>query len=320
MKGAGPDGENSITSSEAHGYGMLILSLLSDEIPNSKKLFYGMYKFYESHPSLNNPLNMSWIVHKSKTKKYASATDGDLDIAYALLIAHKKWGSYKNTNYKNKAINMINHGIKKSDLTKNRVTLGDWDTNIFHSRPSDWMPLYFKTFYNQTGDSFWLDHYNQVYSSILKIQKEHSPRTGLIPDFVISQKLHPAPKNYLNEKTNDFSWNACRVPLRLVLDYDINNNAKSKRALSKIMDWMTSQTKNNPKSIKSGYSLKGVPHNNYASSSFIAPIIAASTIDKKYQAYLNKGWDHLVVTKTNYYDDTLTLITLSYLTNHWKRI
>ena len=38
---------------------------------------------------------MGWVVADSKKAQghFDSATDGDLDIAYSLLLAHKQWGS-----------------------------------------------------------------------------------------------------------------------------------------------------------------------------------------------------------------------------------
>ena len=41
---------------------------------------------------------MGWVVADSKsTGHFDSATDGDLDIAYSLLLAHKQWGSQWNS-------------------------------------------------------------------------------------------------------------------------------------------------------------------------------------------------------------------------------
>ena len=50
---------------------------------------------------------------------FDSATDGDLDIAYSLLLAHKQWGSNGTVNYLKEAQDMITKGIKASNVTNN---------------------------------------------------------------------------------------------------------------------------------------------------------------------------------------------------------
>ena len=86
-----------VTVSEAHGYGMLITVLMSDYDSEAKDIFDGMYHYYLAHTSSIGPHLMAW--QQSDNGKALvdpngadSATDGDLDIAYALL-ADKIWGS-----------------------------------------------------------------------------------------------------------------------------------------------------------------------------------------------------------------------------------
>lgn len=87
----------------------------------------------------------------------ASATDGELDMAYALLQAHKLWGHYSSRNYKAGALEIV-QGIAKY-LTRTKkvngrdityLTVGDWVHWVsgadLHSRPCDWMLHHFRTF------------------------------------------------------------------------------------------------------------------------------------------------------------------------------
>ncbi|WP_449437807.1 glycosyl hydrolase family 8 [Pedobacter steynii] len=50
------------------------------------------------------------------------ATDGDMDIAYALLLADKQWGSSGKINYKAEAISIIN-ALKASIIHTKYKTL-----------------------------------------------------------------------------------------------------------------------------------------------------------------------------------------------------
>jgi endo-1,4-beta-D-glucanase Y len=104
------------TVSEAHGYGMIISALLAGYDPAAKTYFDGMYYFYKDHPSTIDADLMSWIISSDEdaAKDEDSATDGDMDIAYALLLAHDQWGSAGAINYLAEAKRIINHGIEES--------------------------------------------------------------------------------------------------------------------------------------------------------------------------------------------------------------
>lgn len=80
-----PEQQNAVTS-EALGYGMLIAAALGDKAAFDK--FHGYVK---SHGGSGSGL-MTW-----KDGQSGSASDGDIDIAYALLMAEKQWpgGGYK---------------------------------------------------------------------------------------------------------------------------------------------------------------------------------------------------------------------------------
>ena len=81
------------TVSEAMGYGMLITACMADTDPEAKKYFDGLDAFRKHFPSSINHACMCWkIPANEKPRKDDSATDGDLDMAYALLLAHQRWG------------------------------------------------------------------------------------------------------------------------------------------------------------------------------------------------------------------------------------
>ena len=81
-----------VTVSEAHGYGMLITVSMADYDSEAKDLFDGMVRYYLAHPSEIGPHLMAWQQSDNgstltETDGADSATDGDMDIAYALLLA-----------------------------------------------------------------------------------------------------------------------------------------------------------------------------------------------------------------------------------------
>src|SRR5690606_23482876 len=84
-----------LTVSEAHGYGMMLAALMAGHDPDARAVFDGMFAFFREHPSLLTPSLMAWYQKTScgSAQGADSASDGDLDIAFALLLADKQWGS-----------------------------------------------------------------------------------------------------------------------------------------------------------------------------------------------------------------------------------
>ncbi len=263
---------------------------------------------------------MSWIIKTDERGRFGSATDGDLDIAYALLLAHKRWGSQSGINYLSHAKNLIQRGIKVVDFTSSgRTNLGDWDRDRYNTRTSDWMPAHFQAYYEATRDRFWLKAIDTVYGMVDHLQTYYSPATGLLPDFVISKNPKPAPANFLDEGTVDFSWNACRTPLRIAVDYSLYGRSEAKESLRPSLEWLMRETGGDPKKIKAGYFLNGTPQVTYTSAAFTAPWVVAATVDSRYQRFVNKGWDQILKSKSGYYGDSISLLSLIYLADKWQK-
>lgn len=317
MQGTGGNGEE-ITTSEAHGYGMMIFVLMGD-----KEYFDGMFNMFDKHRSTSNPNNMSWVIHYTEDTKYdeGSAADGDMDVAYALLLAHDMWGSSGNINYLKEAKQIITYGIKVSDMNtwSKRVMMGDFDTDPYSTRASDWMVGHLRAYYNVTGDSFWLEAADEIYYLIDSITQNYSPWTGLMPDFIVEDYPQPAPQWFLNEyqDTNQYMWNSCRYPWRITVDYAHHGTPEAKAAMKKTMDWLTWATDYDPANIKSGYNLDGSVINDFFNQAFAAPFITAAITDPSYQYYLNSGWEILNNSYTSYYGDSINLLCMLLISGNW---
>src|SRR5436190_14110530 len=192
------------TVSEAHGYGMLLAVIMAGADSSAKTYFDGLYAYYKAHPSQNNSFLMAWKQNSSfqNIEGADSATDGDMDIAYSLLLADKQWGSSGTINYKQAATNMIN-AIMANDVSHNRwnLNLGDWATGSQgdNTRPSDFMIEHLKAYKAATGDTRWDNVINTTYGVINSMFNNFSPSTGLIPDFVVPNGTgwKPAAANFL---------------------------------------------------------------------------------------------------------------------------
>jgi endo-1,4-beta-D-glucanase Y len=159
------------TVSEAHGYGMLLTVIMEGYDPDAKTYFDGLYNYYKAHPSVNNSFLMAWKQNSSfqDVEGADSATDGDMDIAYALLLADKQWGSSGTINYLQAAKNIIN-AIMQSEVNQSlwNLRLGDWATgnDARNTRPSDFMLQHMKAYQAATNDTKWTNVVNTTYTII----------------------------------------------------------------------------------------------------------------------------------------------------------
>ena len=344
--GGGTGGSDGlITISEAHGYGMLIAALMAgsgvyaDSL--GKTLFDGLYRFYNAHRSSICDDLMSWEVLSDgkggeSSKAADAATDGDMDIAYALLLAHYQWGSSDSINYLNEAKRIIS-AIEEFETNPNnfRIMLGDWVYSYDNSsdeweldpdfklatRSSDWMVGHLYAYEKATSKAYWGSVRDKIYEMIDEFVPAHSQTTGLLSDFIVKNPVEPAPEKYLDEfkETNQYYQNACRTPLRLVADWVHNDRAEVKPFLNKILTWLKTTTNNNPDSIFFGYNIStGAPlYPDSVSMCFTAPLIAACMVDSSHQEYLNAGWDTMSKNRDTYYPDCLNLLSMLMITGNW---
>lgn len=319
MKGTGGSGSE-VTTSEAHGYGMIIFALMAGYDDSAKIYFDGMVNLFDLHRSTINDNLMSWIIDTVNGNSDA-ATDGDMDIAYSLLLADNQWGSQGKINYRSKSLTMINSGIKGSDVRtgySKRTTLGDWDSNPYNTRSSDWMADHMRAYHDFTSDTFWLEATDTIYSIITQISSTYSKTTGLMPDFIVGKNAAPAEPDFLEAETDgDYSWNACRFPWRIAVDYAHYGTGQAKQSLNKILNWLKGTTDDDPKNIVAGYKLDGSKAVRYSDVAFTAPFIAACIVDATYQEYLNNGWNVIQTAQGDYYGDSIALLCLLLISGNW---
>jgi endo-1,4-beta-D-glucanase Y len=320
MRGTGA-GSGDKTTSEAHGYGMIFSALLGGAggDPEAKKYFDGFYNMFDKHRSNADDGLMSWVINQAETSHSGTATDGDMDIAYSLLLAHYQWGSSGSINYLEQAKKTI-AGIKKVEMGKSsfRTRLGSFGSNETDTRSSDWMAGHMQAYNKATGDAFWLSAKKTVYDLTAAITASHSSATGLMPDFVVGNPPKPAAPGFLEEDTDgDYSWNACRYPLRIAVDWAHNGTPAAKSAVDKIAAWAKTATAGNPANAKGGYKLNGSALVNYYETAFAAPFIAASIADPANQDYLDKGWALLASDKSDYYGDSIALLAMLIISGNW---
>jgi len=332
-----PEPPDAITVSEAHGYGMVILALMAGYDTNAQIYFDGMYRYFTNHQSTITPYLMGWQqvagCVAEPTGGSDSATDGDLDIAYALLLADRQWGSSGTINYLAEARKVM-AAVMKGEINTNTwsVRVGDWATSgtsqgyawSTGTRASDFMVDHFRAYQIFSGNTNWSRVVDKCYGIIATIQTNHSPGTGLVPDFIVNVNTTPipAPANWLEGTTDrDYGYNSCRVPWRLATDYLINGDPRAKAAVDKINSWIQGKTTGNPNNIRDGYSItNGTTLGSGNDLAFAAPFAVGAMVNATNQLWLDKLWTNVTsktVSEGLYFGNTIKMIDLIVLSGNW---
>ena len=200
--------------SEGHGYGMLLTVAMARFDPQARGDFDRLYRFYLHHPSPQSPRLMAWNQTHHDQVPVSSASDGDLDIAYALLWAGQIWGD----PYGAQGRAMLPEILRRNVNPKTQlVGLGsfihpDEPEYYFGVRTSDIMPGHFRAFARASHDRRWDTVLNNSYRLLASLQRQHSPEAGLWPDFVIvrpGQAPKLVPPDYLEGKDDAcYGYNA----------------------------------------------------------------------------------------------------------------
>lgn len=336
------DPKNAVSVSEGQGYGMLLTVYMAGYDAEAQTIFDNLFRYYQAFQSVITPALMGWQqvdedgeIIPNPEGGDDSATDGDLDIAFALLLADKQWGSNGPINYIAKANTMIS-AIRKGDVNLELFTLklGDWaddeepedpDEPDYGkaTRPSDFMLNHLKNFSAASGNSTWQSVITKTYSVINELFNNFSPNTGLLPDFVefIDNAYVPADEEFL-ERIEDgyYSWNSCRTPWRIATDYILTGDTRALNQLTALNNWIRNKTNQTPSNIKAGYKLDGTPLVSYTSLAFSTPFAVSAMINADNQAWLNALWTHTSAqptSGTNYFANSIRLLSFLVVSGNW---
>lgn len=320
---------NYITVSEGMGYAMLITVVMAGHDANARATFDALLTTVRARPAYGIPSGsggqylMDWRLDANGNSAGDgwNAMDGDLDIAMALLMADKQWGSAGAWNYKQEALNTIG-ALKSWNMKLDGTTKGLPSAN--NNRTSDYMVGHFRAFKRATGDTVWDLAVDRAYWLLDYIQTTYSPNCGLIPDFIINTHTGtPAPsQGYIGDGTATEGYyfaNAERNPWRLGTDYVLTGDARFKTVCQRLTTFLRNDCGGNPASLSIGYHLDGSSMGrDYAASAIIGPLQCGAMVDANYQSFLNSCWSWTSSNfTTSYYDSELMLIPMLVTSGNW---
>jgi hypothetical protein len=326
--------------SEGMGYGMLLAVLFAGHDPQARTLFDGLLAVVRARPAYagiprdpNGKYLMDWRLNANGTSGGDgwNAMDGDLDIAMALLMADRQWGSAGTWNYLQEGKNTIG-AIKSYNMKPDGTTRGL--ANATTSRTSDYMFGHFRAFQKATGDSFWSTVIDRSYYLANLMQTSYSS-AGLMPDFIVNtggelkagSGPYPSPGGWGlgdgNYDAGKFWWNACRNPWRFSSDYLLSGDARTKQLTTGLINFFKKQagSSGDVTQIGTGYALDGTRlawTSGWNAAAFMGPIMAGACVDSSYQAFLDAMWTWNVGHRDiGYYDGEIQLLSLVVASGNW---
>ncbi len=224
---------NDVTTSEGQSYAMLRAVFIGD-----KEAFDKAYRWSVDNLGRKEDNLFAWLWGKREDNTWGiidrnSASDADIDIAFALLLAGECWS---NNEYIYDAVNIINDiwNLETKVINNQRVLMPgitQADNEIIPINPSYFATYAFKTFAKYDEDHDWNSLVNSSYS--LLSQSASLTESGLPPNWF---NINSQSGEIFIDKENqdsDFSYDAIRVFLRTYVDYLIFNDKRAFNILKK---------------------------------------------------------------------------------------
>lgn len=282
------DGDDTV--SEGIGYGMIAAAYMAD-----KATFDGLWTYAKAHFDMNGL--MHWKIDAGGTVTgMGSAADADEDMAWALIMASNQWSSATYLADGKKVIQAIFDTTIAGD---GMLKPGDNWGGTTATYPDYFSPAYFRVFAKVMNNANWSGAIiDRNYEILDKVSGEH----GLVPDTTSSSYEIPS------GKAGTYSYDACRTPWRIAMDYCFNGEPRAKAYLDKVGAFFDGVGANN---IGDGYSPSGSATSSNKNMAFIGPAGVAgmaghqSLLDGAFAfGAANGGGD------TSYYGQSLRVITM----------
>lgn len=348
---------NAVSVSEGHGYGMLLLTSMAWnqwlDSASAKADMDALVEYWKAFPSNSDPRLHAWQqwatgidvntglgeptgLYNRPNNEANSATDGDLDMAYALLVAEQLWPNAQPWNFGDQA-QLLLDAIYDNLFTDNlNMLVGDWvrpGTQLYRAtRPSDFMVQHFQTFARhdrqQGRAEFWTDVADNLEAISLAAQ---APESGLLPDFL----LHDAQGNYArpgaqvlqSDMDGHYYYDAARVPWRLSVPGLYGKPTTVSEVPMTIARFYRQASGGQPSRVWPGYYLDEARLNqaiqtDWTDITFVGPLLAATALsnEPETQIWRDTLYNYLVnepMSSHYYYGNSIRLLSLITALGYW---
>lgn len=331
--------------SEGIGYGMLLTVLMAGYDKFAQSYFNGLLRLARGRPAYDmlatwgsNAANylMDYRLGLDMSHQGGgwNAADGDEDIAYALLMAHRQWGSSGAFNYLQEAQNTI-AGMKAGNFHAIRAIMYVEPLGAIHdvSRISDYMPGHFRAYKAATSnDTFWDLSRTNSYELANHIINEFSPTAKLPPGFIWKpltywsalDEAQPSPGGMMESSyEGKYDQNSVRCPWRWATDYLWTGDTTWGTLASQIVTTIKGVAGGDVNQTTWMYNLDGTAADNlYYDPMTVSMTMVGGMTSASHQAWVDAAWTKITGVggyNTNYFTAELTLLGLMVASGNWWR-
>ncbi|WP_299887658.1 glycosyl hydrolase family 8 [uncultured Lacinutrix sp.] len=278
---------SSETVSEGIAYGML-LSVYA----NDKELFDGLWLYYQDFSNANGVMN--WKINGcTSVIGQNGATDAELDAAYALIVADKRWGNAGVINYQNDALTLI-AAIKTYEIENGTNVLkpGDAWGGSNNTNPSYLSPGYFRVFGIYSNDiTFWNAVANKSYAILNDNLSQNNAVYNLVSDWCKADGTYSNEVSWAYNEGKSYYYDAARTPWRMVIDYVWSGDSQALSYSGLCNDFVNAQGGFNQ--IYPGYSQAGIAINTSYKDPTFTGAYASAAMSSTNQNFVNNGYTEL---------------------------
>jgi len=318
------------TVSEGMGYGMLILVYSDNTSNNYQSKFNKLWQYYNYYKDGNGL--MDWQISGFTTTRpgTGAATDADIDVALAMIMAHKQWGSTTpdangiTINYLARA-NELFHAIYQNEVDGSHLLKpGDGWNSVQNPSYAELFAIQLAADEQTAGVLTSSDSWTSVYSAMQTyIVHYRNATTGLLPNWTDANTTGACNSNGYNANDNKcggwynegclYGIDALRVPWRLAWDYSWYGTQTTKTTDSLVAVWLRGSANNGPnnkpQNVKGMYNIDG-SYSSLCSTvagtvngmGYIGGLTHAFMVDNTQQANLDTWYEYIQ-------DTTLAYIT-----------
>lgn len=321
-----PDGERCSTVSEGISYGMLI-SVMMDE----QEDFDDFWRYADKWSNENGL--MCWYIAADGRRALGTggASDADEDIAWALLMAARRWGGRGGLtqSYESLAVRQIERIYRfevDHDQYPDMFLPGDeWrGKNVFN--PSYFAPYQYRAFGELTGKvREWqrvIDCGYEVLERCLN-PKQGNRSNGLVPAWC-TYEGDPV-EAFPGAETN-YQTDSARLPFRMALDWALAKDVRAKGYLDRVASFFLEQGADQ---IIDGYLLDGSPQpdpktedHGEGSAVFVGCVGAGAMCDPQYAALLEGCYARVrtgrLLARSRYYNHCWTVMSLLMMSGNFN--
>ncbi|GAA3510882.1 hypothetical protein GCM10022393_25660 [Aquimarina addita] len=290
------------TVSEGIAYGMLLSAYAND-----KELFDGLWLYYQTNSNGNGVMN--WKIQGCNTVNGQNgATDAEIDVAIALIIAGNRFGNDDTYDYHTDAKQLI-AAIKQHEVESGSYVLkpGDAWGGSQNTNPSYFAPGYFRVYGEFTNDqAFWNNVADKSYEILNANLSVNNAVDCLVSDWCKANGTYSDIVDWAYESGQTFYYDAARTPWRIATDYVWYGDSDAASYTTKCRNFVNS--KGGIAQIKAGYKQDGTVIGNYQDPVFTGSF-ASSILSSTNQNEVNTAYTTLKnQTSTAYFAATLRVL------------